>query len=58
MGFLAVPGLDSVTRIITLLSVVFTLGSIMTSVYLLWRHQSGGERLEYNVRPLQFTLVG
>ena len=58
VGFLAVPGLDSVTRIITLLSVVFTLGSIMTSVYLLWRHQSGGERLEYNVRPLQFTLVG
>lgn len=58
MRFLVVPGLNSVTHIITLLSVVFTLGSIMTSIYLLWQHQSSGERLEYNVHLLQFTLVG
>ena len=58
MRFLMVPGLNSVTHIITLLSVVFTLGSIMTSIYLLWQHQSSGERLEYNVHLLQFTLVG
>jgi len=50
VGFLTVPGIDSVTRIIALLSVVCTLGSIMTSVYLLWRHQGG--KLEYNISLL------
>ena len=57
MGFLAVPGVDSVTRTIVLLSVVFTLGSIITGVYLLWRHQGGGRRLEYSVSPLSLRLA-
>ena len=57
MGFLAVPGVDAVTRTIVLLSVVFTLGSIITGVYLLWRHQGGGGRLEYSVSSLSLTLA-
>ena len=57
MGFLAVPGVDSVTRTIVLLSVVFTLGSIITGVYLLWRHQGGGRRLEYSVSALSLRLA-
>jgi len=56
VGFLAVLGMDSVTRVIVLLSVVFTLGSIMTGVYLIWRHQHqrGGGRLEYFVYSIFF----
>jgi len=53
VGFLAIPGVDSLTRTITLLSVVLTLGSIVTSVYLLWRHQGGREKLEYHISWLQ-----
>jgi len=53
VGFLAIPGIDPTTRTITLLSVVFTLGSIMTSVYLLWRHQGGRKKLEYHVSRLK-----
>ena len=52
VGFLGIPGVDAVTRTIVLLSVVLTLGSIITSVCLLWRHQGGGRRLEYSVSPL------
>ena len=55
VGFLAAPGVDAVTRTIVLLSVVLTLGSIITGVYLLWRHQGGGGRSEYSVRSLSLT---
>jgi len=57
VGFLSVPGVDAVTRNIVLLSVVLTLGSIITSVFLLWRHQGGGRRLEYSVSPLFLRLT-
>ena len=57
VGFLSVPGVDAVTRTIVLLSVVLTLGSIITSVFLLWRHQGGGRRLEYSVSPLSLRLA-
>ena len=43
VGFLAAPGGDAVTPTIVLLSVVLTLGGVVTSVFLLWRHQGGGE---------------
>lgn len=46
MGLLSAPGLDPATRIAALLSVILTLGSVIMSIYLLWRHQSG---VEYNV---------
>jgi len=52
VGFLGIPGIGSATRTVALLSVVFTLGSIMTSVYLLWRHQGGRRRVEYNISLL------
>ena len=57
VGFLSVPGVDAVTRTIVLLSVMLTLGSIITSVFLLWRHQGGGRRLEYSVSPLLFEII-
>ena len=56
MGFLAVPGVDAVTRTIVLLSVVLTLGSIITGVFLLWLHPAGGRRSEYVVSPLSLRL--
>ena len=45
------------TRTIVLLSVVLTLGSIITSVFLLWRHQGGGRRLEYSVSRLSLGFA-
>ncbi|THU89698.1 hypothetical protein K435DRAFT_968962, partial [Dendrothele bispora CBS 962.96] len=36
-AFLAVPGIDKVPRIVTLISVVITLGSVMTGLYLQWQ---------------------
>ena len=57
VGFLSVPGVDAVTRTIVLLSVVLTLGSIITSVFLLWRHQGGVRRLEYSVSLLSLRLA-
>ena len=57
VGFLSVSGVDAVTRTIVLLSVVLTLGSIITSVFLLWRHQGGGRRLEYSVSLLSLRLA-
>ncbi|THU93364.1 hypothetical protein K435DRAFT_861593 [Dendrothele bispora CBS 962.96] len=36
-AFLAVPGMDKFSRIVTLVSVVLTLGSVMTGLYLQWQ---------------------
>ncbi|KAF9070257.1 hypothetical protein BDP27DRAFT_1324080 [Rhodocollybia butyracea] len=36
-AFLAVPGIDKVTRIVTLVSVALTLGSVTTGIYLQWQ---------------------
>lgn len=47
VGFLAVPGLDSTSRIASLLSIVFTLGSVVTGVYLVWSHNN--TNAEYHV---------
>ena len=45
------------TPTIVLLSVVLTLGGVVTSVFLLWRHQGGGGRLEYSVSSFSLTLA-
>lgn len=37
VSFLAVPGMVGLTLVITLLTVAFTLGSIMTGIYLQWQ---------------------
>jgi len=57
LGFLVVPGVDAVMHTMVLLSMVLTLSSIITGVYLLWHHQGGGRRLEYSVSILSLRLA-
>jgi len=52
VGFLAIPNIDPYSRLIMLISLVFTLGSIMVGVYLLWKHQFGLFRPESIVKEL------
>lgn len=40
VAFLAVPGIDHVTRMAGLISVLCALGSITIGLYLVWRHQT------------------
>ncbi|KDQ08467.1 hypothetical protein BOTBODRAFT_191740 [Botryobasidium botryosum FD-172 SS1] len=40
VAFLAVPGIDRITRIAALISVLCALGSIAIGLYLVWRHQT------------------
>ncbi|KDQ11080.1 hypothetical protein BOTBODRAFT_465409 [Botryobasidium botryosum FD-172 SS1] len=42
VSFLAVPGIDDVTRVTTLISVLCALGSIIVGLYLVWKHQTRG----------------
>ncbi|KAF5362608.1 hypothetical protein D9758_009565 [Tetrapyrgos nigripes] len=55
-AFLAVPGLDRFTRIVTLTSVVLTLSSVMTGLYLQW--QTGKIRFKnVTFRPTALALL-
>ncbi|KDQ16429.1 hypothetical protein BOTBODRAFT_186485 [Botryobasidium botryosum FD-172 SS1] len=45
-SFLAVPGLPSLARITTLISVLCALESIIIGMYLIWRHQAYKEQLK------------
>ncbi|KZT22381.1 hypothetical protein NEOLEDRAFT_658078 [Neolentinus lepideus HHB14362 ss-1] len=57
VSFLAVPGIDNVTIIVTLVTIAFTLASIMTGIYLQW--QTGKVRfvdIEPSLAPLLATF--
>jgi hypothetical protein len=54
-AFLAVPGLDRFTRIVTLISVVLTLGSVMSGLYLQW--QTGKIRFKGVVSAFPLTCI-
>ncbi|KAE9398359.1 hypothetical protein BT96DRAFT_976481 [Gymnopus androsaceus JB14] len=56
-AFLAVPGIDNFTRIVTLISIILTLGSVMTGLYLQW--QTGKVRfkdIDVNKRALALVF--
>ncbi|KDQ13250.1 hypothetical protein BOTBODRAFT_175848 [Botryobasidium botryosum FD-172 SS1] len=65
VAFLAVPGLDDLTRISCLISVLCALGSVTVGLYLVWRHQTRNREIaryfsrvksDYGVRAVAMLL--
>ncbi|THU87677.1 hypothetical protein K435DRAFT_919437 [Dendrothele bispora CBS 962.96] len=55
-AFLAVPGIDKVPRIVTLISIIITLGSVMTGLYLQW--QIGKIRFkDVKIQPTALAII-
>ncbi|KZV82896.1 hypothetical protein EXIGLDRAFT_754696 [Exidia glandulosa HHB12029] len=60
VAFLAVPGIDDASRILGLLSVLLSIGSVLVGVFFVWHHQpqaetSGDMGLRYFTHAKHFT---